>query len=117
MLEEVERRGIQPLQIVKEQGERMLLAREDAEEAPEHQLKAVLRVLRRQVRDRQLCSDDELELRHEVNDELAVRGQRLLKGIPPPAKRRFALAQQRAHQALEGLGQGGVRDVALVLVE
>jgi hypothetical protein len=38
------------LQIVEEQRERMLLAREHAEEAPENHLEAVLRVLRRQVR-------------------------------------------------------------------
>ena len=52
MLEEVERRCIQPLQIIEEQRERVLLAREHPEEAPEHHLEAVLRVLRRQVRDR-----------------------------------------------------------------
>ena len=42
VLEEVERRRIQPLQIVEEQRERVLLAREHAEEAPEHHLEAVL---------------------------------------------------------------------------
>ena len=50
MLEQVERRCVQPLQIVEEQRERVLRAREHAEEAPEHHLEAVLRVLRRQVR-------------------------------------------------------------------
>src|SRR6266851_4442853 len=50
--EEVERRCIKPLQIVKKQGERMLLAREYAKEAPEHHLETVLRVLRRQLRQR-----------------------------------------------------------------
>src|SRR5467141_4570099 len=54
MLKEVERRRIQPLQIIKEQRERVLLAREHPEEALENQLEAVLRVLRRQVRDRWL---------------------------------------------------------------
>ena len=50
MLKQVERCCVQPLQIVEEQRERMLLAREHAEEAPEHHLEAILRVLRRQVR-------------------------------------------------------------------
>ena len=50
VLEEVERRCIQPLQIVEEQRERVLLAREHAEEASENHLEAVLRVLRRQIR-------------------------------------------------------------------
>src|ERR1700704_5603790 len=52
MLEKLKRRCIQPLQIIEEQRERVLLAREHPEEAPEHHLEAVLRVLRRQVRDR-----------------------------------------------------------------
>ena len=42
VLEEVERRRIQPLQIVEEQRERVLRPREHAEEAPEHHLEAVL---------------------------------------------------------------------------
>src|ERR1700730_2692624 len=117
MLEEVERCCIQPLQIIEEQRERVLLAREHPEEAPEHHLEAVLRVLWRQVRDRWLFPNHELQFGNEVDDELTVRAQRLAQGIPPPAKLRLAPAQERAHKALEGLGQGGVRDVALVLVE
>ena len=73
MLEEVERCGIQPLQIIEEQRERVLLAREHAEEAPEHQLEAVLRVLRRELRDRGLLPDHELELGNEVDHELTIR--------------------------------------------
>src|SRR5260370_36436549 len=95
----------------------MLLAREHPEEAPEHHLEAVLRVLRRQVRDRWLFSDHELQLGNEVDEELTIRPQRLAQGIPPTAKLGLALAQKRAHKALEGLCQGGVWDVALVLVE
>ena len=117
VLEEVERRCIQPLQIVEEQRERVLLPCEYAEEPPENHLEAVLRILRRQLRNRRLFSDHELQLGNEVDDELTVRAQRLAQRIPPPAKLRLALAQKRAHQALEGLSQGGVWDVALVLVE
>src|SRR6202521_167182 len=117
VLEEVERRSIKPLQIVEEQRERVLLPREYAEKAPEYHLEAVLRVLRRQVRNRWLSSDHELQCGNEVDDKLTVRAQRLAQGVPPPAKLRLALAQERAHKALEGLGQGGVRDIPLVLVE
>ncbi len=117
VLEEVERRRIQPLQVVEEQRQRVLRPREDAEEAPENHLEPVLRVLRRHVRDRRLCSDHQLQLGDEVDDELTVRAQRLAQGGPPPAELRLAPAQQRADQAPEGLGQRGIRDVALVLVE
>jgi len=47
-----------------------------------------------------------------------VRARRLLHGVPPPAELRLALAQNRADEALERLlGQRGIRDVALILVE
>src|SRR6202042_2571712 len=52
-----------------------------------------------------------------IDDQLAVRTQRLLENGPPPAERCLALAQKRADEALESLGQCGVWDVALVLVE
>ena len=48
MLKQVERGRVQPLQIVEEQCERMLRAREHTEESPENHLEPVLRVLRRQ---------------------------------------------------------------------
>ena len=76
VLEEVKRRRVQPLQVVEEQRERVLLAREHTEEAPENHLKAVFGVLRRQVRDRRLFPDHELQFGNEVDDELAVRAQR-----------------------------------------
>src|ERR1700676_2754144 len=117
VLEEVERRCIKPLQIVEEQRERVLLPREYAEKPPENHLKAILRFVRRQVRDRWLSPDHKLQGGNEVDDKLTVRAKRLAQGAPPPAKLRLALAQKRAHKALEGLGQGGVRDVPLVLVE
>ena len=49
VLEQVERRRVEPLQIVEEQRQRMLRPGEHADEAPEHQLEAALRVLRRQA--------------------------------------------------------------------
>ena len=58
-----------------------------------------------------------VKLGNQVGDQLAVRTQRLLENVPPPAERCLALAQKRADEALESLGQGGVWDVALVLVE
>ena len=86
MLEEVERRCIQPLQVVEEQRERVLFAREYPKEAPEHRLKAVLRFLRRQVRDRWLFADYELQFGNEVDYELTIRAQRLDEGGSPAAK-------------------------------
>src|SRR5882762_77062 len=117
MLEEVERCCIQPLQIVEEQGERVLRPGEHGKEAAEHQLEAVLRLLRRQLSDRWLFPDHELQLGNEIDDELSIRAQRPAQSIPPPAKLLVTLGEERADKALEGLAQGRVRDVTLVLIE
>src|SRR5580693_3652927 len=61
--------------------------------------------------------DHELQLGNKVDDELSVRAQRIDQGGSPATKLYLALAEERADKALEGLCQGGVRDVALVLVE
>src|SRR6202046_3687811 len=108
MIDQVERRGIQPLQIVKEQGERMLLAGKDSEEAPEHHLEAVPGILRRQVRDRRLFSDHQFQLGNQVHNDLTILAQRLPQGVPPGTEPRLALPQKRADETLESLGQGGV---------
>src|SRR5712692_6763896 len=108
---------VQPLQIVEEQRKRVLRPGERAEEPPEHQQEAVLRILRRQVWNRRLFPDDELHLRDEVDDELTIRTQGLLKRVPPLDHLRFALDEDLTDQGLEGLCQSRVRDVALVLVK
>src|SRR5712692_4480864 len=64
---------VQPLQIVEKQRKRVLRPGERAEESPEHHLEAVLRILRRQVWNGRLFPDDKLDLRDEVDDELAIR--------------------------------------------
>src|SRR5215813_7416728 len=40
-----------------------------------------------------------------------------MKGIAPRAQLLFALAQKRTDKTLKGLGEGGIRDIALVLIE
>ena len=86
VLEEVERGRVEPLQVVEEQGERMPGPGEDAEEAAEDQLEAALRLLRRQLGDRRLLADDELQLRDQVDHELAVRTERGAERLAPRAE-------------------------------
>ena len=73
ILQQVQRCRIEPLQIVEEQRQRVLRPGEHGEKAPENQLKAALRVMGRQLRDRRLVTDDELQLRNQVYDKLPVR--------------------------------------------
>src|ERR1700689_1930238 len=101
VLDEIERRGIQPLQIVEEQRERMLLAREHAQEAPENHLEAVLRVLWWQIWNRRLFPDHKLEFRNEIDDQLTIWTESLEQAVPPPAQRLLVLGEERADQGLE----------------
>src|SRR6202007_1084501 len=89
-LQKVKSCRVQPLQIIEEQRKRVLRPGERAEEPPEHQLEAVPLVLRRQVWNGRLFPDKELDLRDEIDDELAIRTQSLLKSVPPLAYLRFA---------------------------
>src|SRR5262249_26276938 len=73
ILEQIESCRVEPLQIVQEQGERMLRAWEYADESPERQLEAVLRVLHWKFRDGWLFSQDKLQFGNQVHNEASVR--------------------------------------------
>ena len=117
MLDQVERRGVEPLQIVEEEGERMFRSREHFEEAPEHQLETALCVLWRKLRNRRLRADEELQFGDKVNHKPPIWVQSLAQRVAPAGQLGLALTQQRPDQALKGLRQCGIRDVALVLIE
>src|SRR5205807_3530164 len=117
MLDQIEGRGIQPLQVIQEQRERVLRACKHAEKTPEDQLEATLPFLLRELRNRRLLADDEGQLRDEIDHELAVRSKRIEQGGAPLAHLRVALAEDLSDEALEGLRQRRIRNIALVLVE
>src|SRR5258708_40313699 len=73
ILQQVERRRVEPLQVVEEQRERVLRPSEYADKPPEHQLETPLGVLRLKIREWWLFSNDELQFREEVHDQHSVR--------------------------------------------
>src|SRR5215510_11217541 len=95
----------------------MVRPREDIEKSTQYQVEPALGLLRWKFRNRGLFSDNGLQFRDQTHHQLSVRIQRLLQGSAPRAQLLFALAQQWAEKALQGLREGGIRDVALVLVE
>src|SRR6266478_5659612 len=117
VLEQVEGRRVEPLQVVEEQHERMLLRGDDAEDPSEHHLESVPRLLRRELRYGRLLADDELDFRNEVRNQLPVRAERASDGIAPPTELGVALAQDRTDDAPQGLREGRIRNVTLVLIE
>jgi hypothetical protein len=92
ILEQIERRRIQPLQVIEEQSQRMLRTGEYADESPKDQLKAALRVLWRKSGYRWLLSYDELELRDDIHNERSVGTERLTKDLAPAPQLSFAFA-------------------------
>ena len=110
VLEEIERRSVQPLQVVEEQRQRMLRSGEDAEQAPEHQLEPALCVLRWQLRRRRLRADEEFEIGEQRHHERAVQAKRCGKRGAPGRQFGLALPQQRPDQVPAGLAPGWRRE-------
>ena len=91
---------------------------EDADEPAKHQLKAALAPCCGSSSGTGGCSPMmSFSSGTRSTISLTVRAQRLQKSVAPPAKLRVALAKKRSHQALKGLRERRIRDVALVLVE
>ncbi len=105
------------MQIIEEQRERVLRPAKHAEEPPEHHLEPVLGILRREFGNWRLLTDDERELRDEIDHQLAVRAKRVQQRGTPSAHLCVALAEDLIDKAVEGLGQRRIRDISLILVE
>src|SRR5262245_14819838 len=117
VFQEVERRCVEPLQVVEEQRQRMLRPSEDADELPKQDLETPLSVLWRKLRDWWRLSDDVLHFRDEIPNQCRVRSQRLTQRIAPGRKVCIAFAEQQPDEALKGLRQRRVGNVAFVLIE
>src|SRR5262245_36836391 len=115
--DEIERGPIEPLEIVEEQGQRMLRTREDADQTADGRLKAGLRIRRRDIRYRWLLADHELQLGHQVEEQRAVRAERVTQPLPPCGELGLRLREKLPDQALESLSQRRIRHVALQLIE
>jgi hypothetical protein len=103
IFQQIERRRVEPLQIIEEERQWMVRPGEDADKAPENQLEMPLRVLWRKLRDRRLFSNDELQLGDDVDHEPSVRAQRVQKGGTPTAQLGIALAEKGPDKALKRL--------------
>src|SRR5262249_24529375 len=117
VLHEVQRRRIEPLQVVEKQGQGMFRPREYIDESTEYQVEPALFLLQRKLGNRWLLSDNGLQFRDQPDHQLSVRVERFMERVAPLAQLRLALAQKGADEVLKRLRQCGVRNIALVLVE
>src|SRR6516225_1080043 len=95
----------------------MFRSREHAEKPPKHQPRASFRVLRRKIGNGRRLSYHEPQVRDEVHNEHAIRTQRFAQGGAPGAQLGLGLTQKVTDEALEGLPEARVWNVALVLIE
>src|SRR5580698_7039836 len=112
-LQQVECGCVQPLQVIKEQQQRMLRLGEDADEALQYKLETPACVVGRQVGNWRLGSDDELQFRNDINHEPAVWAEGVTQRVHPRRQIGFACSQKSLDQALECLGKRRIRDVTL----
>src|ERR1700691_1765731 len=117
VLEQLEGRRIQPLEIVEKNGERVLLACEHSQKRSEHHVKTALGFRGGEGSNRGLLADDEHELGNEAHNELAIRANGFLNRLPPTLDRCLALAEDLANEDTQRLSQRGVRNISSVLVE
>ena len=116
-LDHPQRGRIGPLQVVQEQHQRMPGAGEDFDEAGEQAVQAQLGLCRRRRGHRVGGADDQRQLGNQFDQHADAIAQGAVQFSGPLPQRCFGLAQQLAHQPLEGLDQRGIRDVALQLVK
>ncbi len=90
---------------------------EHADEAPDHELETPLRVLCGKIDDGWLFSQNELQLRYEIQHQQSVRAQRVRQRLAPLAQLGFWFAEERSDQPLKRLRESRVGNVRLVLVE
>src|SRR5258707_3142972 len=96
MFYEAQRCDIKPLKVIEKKGQRMFFLSKDAKKPSEHRLKPVLRLLRRELWNRRLFTDDQFKLGNEVGDELPVRPKSLPDILPPMVDLVLDLAQDLA---------------------
>ena len=117
IVDQVQAGGIGPLKIVEEDGERVLWTREGADELAQHDSQPALRLGQRQLGYARLWTDDELDLRNQVDDQLAIGTNRRCDATPPPRDLVRGLGEDVERQLMKCSNDSQIGDVALVLLE
>ncbi|MNS57702.1 hypothetical protein D3C72_905980 [compost metagenome] len=116
-LHERERGRVAPLQVVEEEHQRVLGAREGANQALNRHQKAVLLLGGVQGDHRRRLADHPGELRHQIDGDAPVRPEGRHQPFAPARQALLGLGHELAHQPAEGLRDGRVGQVPTELVE
>jgi hypothetical protein len=116
-LDQLERRGVAPLQVVEEDHGRVALAREGPDQRPKRRVEPVRRLGRRQLRDRRRIAEQARQLRQGVEQHAGVGRQRGRQLAAPGRDAPLRLAEDLQQVPAQRLGQRRVGGVARELVE
>ena len=117
VLDEGETRLVRPMKVVEMDDERGTLAREGLDERDDHAEKAGLVLARPEFRDRLLGTDDGLDFRDEVDQDLAVFADPLENLRAYLLEPRLAFREHLPDQVFETLDPGAVGNILTVLLE
>ncbi len=115
--DERERRGIQPLQVVEEDDQRFIRARERADEALERRLEAQRGLCRAQGRQRRLRPHQCHEFGKELEQQAAVASHGVGDAVLPARDACRVADQDVADQSPKGLCGRGVGGISQALIE
>jgi len=115
--EHVERRRVEPLQIVEKERQRMSGRAKTPRNRRNTSWRRPCGLLRRKLLDRRLLSDEEFQFGTTSITSRPFGPSASPSAVAPAGQLGVALAQKRADQALKRLRQRRIGDVALVLVE
>ncbi|MNX13863.1 hypothetical protein D3C86_436750 [compost metagenome] len=110
-------RDVAPVQVVEEEHDGMLWAREDRDQGPEGREEAVLLFGRVEFGQGRLGPDDARELGHQVGHDSPIGSQCIEEGGFPVRQALLAFGQKLHHQVAQGPGKRGVGAIAAELVE
>ena len=116
-VQEVERRGVDPLQVVQENNQRVFSSRECADEALKNITKPISRFGGIQRRGRCLFPDNQLDLGYYLGQHTPVGAQRIGEAGAPQRQTILTLGEKLPDQAAERLRQRSVGDVPNDLIE
>src|SRR5262249_46074846 len=114
--EEVQRRRVDPLQVVEEQYQGMFRLGECADKAPKGDLEQPAGLLWWKIGYGWLLADDQLDFGYELDHEPAVRPKRLAQRAAPAFQLQVALTHEAPHESLQRLSDRSVRNIALIRV-
>src|SRR5579871_4269628 len=104
-LQQLQRRGIHPLEIVQKEREGVFALRKHPKEAREDEFEPILRLNWTEIRDRWLRAEHAFQFRNDVDEELRAGSRGGRDAFPPRVERALGLRQQLTNQAAEGLSQ------------